>query len=121
MANENIGAVVENLIRIKDNCTLSPKEEDAINYACNILDNCFNQQAVPNLFIKNNVMSIHISVEWVVKELGYYGFVPSQENVDILLAFPEFKEEIRNRIEAATTQAIFKTIMDCRNELEIGE
>ena len=45
--NENIGAIVESLIKIKDNYDLVSYEVQAINLACNILDKAFNRLDVP--------------------------------------------------------------------------
>ena len=51
--NENIGAIVESLIKIKDNYDLVSYEVQAINLACNILDKAFNRLDVPeSIFIK---------------------------------------------------------------------
>ena len=51
--NENIGAIVESLIKIKDNYDLVSYEVQAINLACNILDKAFNRLDVPeSVFIK---------------------------------------------------------------------
>jgi len=118
MTNDNIGAVVENLIQIKDNCNLNAFEREAINYACNILDNCFNRLAPPRPFIQNNVLSMHFSVEHIVKTLINYGFIPSQQNVNLVLSVPKFKENFKQGIEETTTQLILKAIMDCGIQLE---
>lgn len=45
--NENIGTIVESLIKIKDNYDLVSYEVQAINLACNILDKAFNRLDVP--------------------------------------------------------------------------
>lgn len=45
--NENIGAIVESLIKIKDNYDLVSYETQAINLACNILDKAFNRLDAP--------------------------------------------------------------------------
>lgn len=107
--NENIGAVVETLIQIKKDYTLTAYEAQAINLACNILDSRFDRLDSPDYVTKNHLAVINWFVQDISTGLVQAGFANTKENINLVLS-DDIKNNIIEKSIDGGWEAIYKEI-----------
>ena len=121
MSNESqiIGQIVETLIGIKDRYSefLLKHEIDAINDACNILDNRFNRFNTADELINNHITSIHWQIEDIKTALIEDGFIPDEDNVNTVVSHPGFEKYLQEHGIEAGWDIIHNTISELKDEL----
>lgn len=115
--NENIGAVVENLLRVRDDCNLNNHEKKAIEHACNILMACCDRLDEPVEFLTEHVET----VRWKTKDIGQAllecGFMSTKENIKTVLT-DEAKTIIKERSIDGGWDAIIAEVQKQKDNLE---
>lgn len=114
-----IGGIIDTLCLIKDRYrgSLSMKEIDTINDACNILDHCLNRFRTVDNILASHIASVHWSEEDIMHALAEDGFEPDADNVKTILDYPGLAKYLQERSTDAGWDVIHSAISDSKESL----
>lgn len=114
-----IGGIIDTLCLIKDRYrgSLSVREIDAINEACNVMEHCLTQFRTTDNVLASHVTSVHWSEEDIMHALAEDGFEPDADNVKIILDYPGLAKYLQERSTEAGWDVIHSVISDSKNSL----
>lgn len=122
MKTQTIGEIIERLIYIKDNYGIEDFGDlNAINNACNILDNRFNRFAVSDTVINQYITSIHWQEEDIRLALQEEGFDTSEENVAEIRNYCGLEKYLQERCIEAGWDIIYYAISELKDKLSKAE
>lgn len=118
----HIGAIIENMILIRDRYrdTLTSDEEQSLADACNILDNRFNRFDMPDILINQHITSIHWMEEDIRTALEEKGFDTSEENVNKVCSYLGLEKYLQEKGIEAGWDVIYNIISELKDELSEG-
>lgn len=114
-----IGGIIDTLCLIKDRYkgSLSLREIDTINDACNILDHCLNRFRTVDNILENHITTISWSDEDIQHALAEDGFEPDDDNTNTILNYPGLAKYLQERGIEAGWDVIHSAISDSKNSL----
>lgn len=114
-----IGGIIDTLCLIKDRhrASLTSREIDTINNACNILDHCLNQCRTVDNILASHVTSVHWTEEDIMHALAEDGFEPDADNVKTILEYPGLAKYLQERSTEAGWDVIHSAISDSKKSL----